>query len=71
MMIPRPDVGISARIPADTKVKAMRVLAKAGLSISDLVRLAFERTAIEGRVPFDDVYVPVERDKTNESALTA
>jgi DNA-damage-inducible protein J len=46
------DAIVRARIPADTKDKAVSTLQKMGLSASDLIRLVFFRVAEEGRLPF-------------------
>jgi DNA-damage-inducible protein J len=43
---------VRARIPADTKNRAMAVLHSMGLNASDLIRLTFLRVAEEGRLPF-------------------
>ncbi|MBQ7625501.1 MAG: type II toxin-antitoxin system RelB/DinJ family antitoxin [Rhodocyclaceae bacterium] len=49
----RADAVVRARIPAETKERAMIALGRMGLSASDLIRLTFLRVAEEGRVPFD------------------
>lgn len=46
------DTIVRARIPADTKDKAVSALRQMGLSASDLIRLVFFRVAEEGRLPF-------------------
>ncbi|POB10272.1 MAG: type II toxin-antitoxin system antitoxin, RelB/DinJ family [Sulfobacillus thermosulfidooxidans] len=43
---------VRARIPAETKEKALAVLEKMGLTASDLIRLTFLRVAEEERLPF-------------------
>jgi DNA-damage-inducible protein J len=48
----RTDTVVRARIPIDTKDKAVSALQQMGLSVSDLIRLVFFRVAEEGRVPF-------------------
>ncbi|PSR22591.1 DNA-damage-inducible protein J [Sulfobacillus thermosulfidooxidans DSM 9293] len=56
---------VRARIPAETKDKALAVLEKMGLTASDLIRLTFLRVAEEERLPFA-VEVP---NKTTREAL--
>ena len=46
------DAVVRARIPADTKDRAIAVLDKMGLTASDLIRLTFLRVAEEGQLPF-------------------
>ena len=46
------DAVVRARIPADTKDRAVSALERMGLSASDLIRLVFFRVAEEGRLPF-------------------
>ena len=46
------DAVVRARIPADTKDRAIAVLDKMGLTASDLIRLTFLRVAEEERLPF-------------------
>jgi DNA-damage-inducible protein J len=46
------DAVVRARIPAETKDRALAVLEKMGLTASDLIRLTFIRVAEEGRLPF-------------------
>jgi DNA-damage-inducible protein J len=43
---------VRARIPADTKDRAVAALQRMGLSASDLIRMIFVRVAEEGRLPF-------------------
>ena len=45
-------VVVRARIPEETKNKAVFTLQKMGLSASDLIRMTFIRVAEEGRLPF-------------------
>jgi len=59
------DAVVRARIPADTKDKAIEALDKMGLSASDLIRLTFFRVAEEGKLPFE-VSVP---NKTTRKAV--
>jgi DNA-damage-inducible protein J len=59
------DAVVRARIPAETKEKAIEALDRMGLSASDLIRLTFFRVAEEGRLPFD-VAVP---NKTTRKAM--
>lgn len=59
------DAVVRARIPADTKDKAMEALDRMGLSASDLIRLTFMRVAEEGRLPFE-VSVP---NRTTRKAI--
>lgn len=47
------DSSIRVRIDGETKEKAVRVLDKMGLSISDAVRIFLVRVGSEGRFPFD------------------
>lgn len=46
------DAVVRARIPAETKDRALAVLEQMGLTASDLIRLTFFRVAEEGRLPF-------------------
>lgn len=46
------DAVVRARIPADTKDRAIAVSDKLGLTASDLIRLTFLRVAEEERPPF-------------------
>jgi DNA-damage-inducible protein J len=59
------DAVVRARIPAETKDKAMAALDRIGLSASDLIRLTFMRVAEEGRLPFE-VAVP---NRTTRKAM--
>lgn len=59
------DAVVRARIPAETKDRAVEALARMGLNPSDLIRLVFLRVADEGRLPFD-VEVP---NRTTRKAL--
>lgn len=59
------DAIVRARIPAETKERAVEALARMGLSASDLIRLTFLRVADEGRLPFD-LEIP---NKTTRKAL--
>jgi DNA-damage-inducible protein J len=59
------DAVVRARIPAETKDKAIEALEKMGLSASDLIRLTFFRVAEEGKLPFE-VSVP---NKTTRKAM--
>jgi len=56
---------VRARIPADTKDRAMAVLRSMGLNASDLIRLTFLRVAEEGCLPFT-VEVP---NRTTRKAM--
>lgn len=47
------DALVRARIPQDTKDRAVAALDKMGLSTSDVIRLVMMRIAEEGRLPFD------------------
>lgn len=49
----RADTTVKARIPAETKERAVATLDRIGLSVSDIIRLTLMRVADEGRVPFD------------------
>lgn len=51
------DSVVRARIPTETKERAMATLDRIGLSMSDVIRLTVMRVAEEGRLPFD-VAVP-------------
>lgn len=46
------DTTVRARLDADTKEKATKVLNSVGLNTSDLIRLTFRKVATEGRLPF-------------------
>lgn len=46
------DAIIETRIDADLRDRAEKVLQEAGMTISDLVRLAITRTAEDGTLPF-------------------
>ncbi len=46
------DAIVRARIPAETKERALAVLEKMGLTASDLIRLTFLRVSEEERLPF-------------------
>lgn len=61
----RADSVVRARIPAETKDKAIEALDRMGLSVSDLIRITMMRVAEEGRLPFD-VCVP---NATTRSAM--
>ncbi|PSR22090.1 MAG: type II toxin-antitoxin system antitoxin, RelB/DinJ family [Sulfobacillus acidophilus] len=63
------DAIVRARIPAETKDRAIAVLEKMGLTASDLIRLTFLRVAEEERLPFA-VAVPNQatRDALQEIA---
>ncbi|MCY0897787.1 MAG: type II toxin-antitoxin system RelB/DinJ family antitoxin [Firmicutes bacterium] len=58
------DAVVRARIPAETKDRALAVLEKMGLTASDLIRLTFIRVAEEGRLPFT---VEVPNQATREA----
>lgn len=47
------DALVKARIPQDTKERAVAALNKIGLSTSDVIRLVMMRVADEGRLPFE------------------
>jgi len=47
------DSVVRARIPSETKERAVATLDRIGLSVSDIIRLTLMRVADEGRVPFD------------------
>ncbi|MDF7680980.1 type II toxin-antitoxin system RelB/DinJ family antitoxin [Enterobacteriaceae bacterium ESL0689] len=47
------DALVKARIPKDTKERAVAALNKIGLSTSDVIRLVMIRIADEGRLPFE------------------
>lgn len=47
------DALVRARIPQDTKDRAVAALDKMGLSTSDVIRLVMMRVAEEGRLPFE------------------
>ena len=47
------DALVRARIPQDTKDRAVAALNKMGLSTSDVIRLVMMRVAEEGRLPFE------------------
>lgn len=47
------DALVRARIPQDTKERAVAALDKMGLSTSDVIRLVMMRVAEEGRLPFE------------------
>lgn len=64
------DAVVRARIPADTKDKAIEALEKMGLSASDLIRLTFFRVAEEGKLPFE-VSVPNKATRKAMAELDA
>lgn len=64
------DAVVRARIPADTKDKAIEALERMGLSASDLIRLTFMRVAEEGRLPFE-VAVPNKATRKAMAELDA
>lgn len=47
------DALVRARIPQDTKDRAVAALDRMGLSTSDVIRLVMMRVAEEGRLPFE------------------
>ncbi|MCX2202524.1 type II toxin-antitoxin system RelB/DinJ family antitoxin [Pantoea agglomerans] len=47
------DALVRARIPKDTKDRAVAALDKMGLSTSDVIRLVMMRVAEEGKLPFE------------------
>ncbi len=47
------DALVRARIPQDTKDRAVAALDKMGLSTSDVIRLVMMRVAEEGKLPFE------------------
>ncbi|MGC1086448.1 type II toxin-antitoxin system RelB/DinJ family antitoxin [Pantoea agglomerans] len=47
------DALVRARIPKDTKERAVAALDKMGLSTSDVIRLVMMRVAEEGKLPFE------------------
>ena len=56
---------VRARIDPVIKNEAATVLAKMGLTVSDLCRMALTRVAHEKRLPFSDdmaLFVPLERE---------
>lgn len=57
------DALVRARIPQDTKERAVAALDKMGLSTSDVIRLVMMRVAEEGRLPFE-VKTPNAADVT-------
>ena len=58
------DAIVRARIPAETKERALAVLEKMGLTASDLIRLTFLRVSEEERLPFA---VEVPNNTTREA----
>lgn len=64
------DAVVRARIPADTKDKAIEALERMGLSASDLIRITFLRVAEEGKLPFE-VAVPNKATRKAMAELDA
>ena len=46
------DAIVRARVPAETKDRAIEALDRMGLTLSDLIRITLTRVAAEGRLPF-------------------
>lgn len=53
---------IQTRIDARVKKRAAAVLANAGLTVSDAVRIVLTRTASEGEIPFSLTSTAAEHD---------
>jgi len=64
------DAIVRARIPAETKDKAIDALNRMGLTASDLIRLTFMRVAEEGRLPFS-VEIPNKASRKAMAELEA
>lgn len=66
------DAMVSVRIPIDMKEYVSSVAARAGLNISDLLRMFLKRVYDDGRLPFDPFAQPnVIRLGAEDSELLA